>query len=375
MKILILDQWRNPQKKLTFAGGLEKVSRNQARLISKLGHDVHYVTHPLSDDLSGEGFTQWRYPNEILQRNKKTVSVRAAVDIFIAKNGAPDVIFNHIDPPSAAKGFLDLGIPVVGFIHQLYGAIGMIGLQSWQACREMKASYPNYMLAAVGDFQVEYYKKWKPSEGKDYFDFVVSNFVIDFELPKVEAPSFGGCYIGRPVRSKNVHKIVEMLTVRNETGRFFVNPSFIDQESDDAEYWSKIVSTIPSTITVHENLPHPEIMKNLSFASYIVISHVLECASIAAFEAICRGIPAVFYTAGDDPAHTVPYIYDFFSCQNVKLKDHKYEFKVDLSLACREEIQRRAKERFSIERWSASLEKTLAEAAKRKVISKRSVFF
>ena len=348
-----------------------------ARLLSSMGNHVWFATHPRSELIEDEGFEQVFYPEQVLARTKKSLSVASLVKQLVERNKI-DIIISHIDPPASAAHFLDLGIPVIGFIHLLYDDIGMIGRCSWEACMKLKSTYPNFMLSAVSNFQREHFKNWSLSKGKDWFDFLIPNMVIQEDLP-VPALSEGyGCYIGRPTASKHVLQVIDMFEARNDRGFIFVNSAFIPMSSPDYEYLQKIRDRVEKSpnVTLLENLPHDEIMTYLGKAKYVVISHYMECAPVVAFEAACRGVPAVYFTQTSGQHATVE-TYGGLGCFEVltKVKSRQYCFDINDDYRSRKGIQDHVQARCNLDKWIENYNQVLMSAMTRAVPSRLHTFF
>jgi folate-dependent phosphoribosylglycinamide formyltransferase PurN len=293
MKLLILDQNKQPQMKNSFLGGIERFSRVQVRLLSK-HHEVAFGTHADSEELE-EGYRQL-----FLSSEKKIFSQE--IEREISEN-RPDIIFCHHHSPSFLSELKGYGIPVVYFCHVLWGTAGIIGLSRWETILRAIES-PDIFLAAVSNTQREYYCNWRKSE--DVFDFTLSNYI--FSDPSFVPDSNGkGIIIARMDPAKRIESGLKYFKKHGIPVQLFTSEAIQEYK----EYEEKILKlTSEMNVEVFVNRPYSEVMTALGQSKYNFVSHPLESGSLVGFEAMERGVPSIFNNGRNGGPHVVSEIYN-----------------------------------------------------------------
>ena len=314
-KILIIP----PDQKSSFinriTSGQEKVARDQALLLTQMGHTVTYLTVDGLEDLSILGFTHLRMndvkPRSFFNSNRPNPQI-APKKVWCEKIAKMDFdfIILHSDSTVFAKELCKLGLgpKIISFIHNPFaGSMYGIGFNSGQG--RVKAS--GGMIVAVSQRCQQIWNNWHVGMRKRLLsgemsvtrpdlinlDLFFDNFIEDVFIPQLSIldnrpielkPTLTGVVLARIAEEKQIHRV------------FGYDLSFVCSE-DNETYYHKILGKLNKE-NVYLNHSHSDAMQILGRHEFLVSTWANETSGINAFEAAERGLPSILIVDGSTHA-------------------------------------------------------------------------
>jgi len=298
--IAVFDGMAQPQRKNSFVGGMEVVSRSQARYLSEFGNDVTFVVSQDSDkDLMWEGFSV-AYTNQPAKdplRRKGISTVDYNKKFFndvlkILDKIKPDVaIFQRIYPFGAKGRVESLSCPSIFFEHSLPEYLGqnMINFPSIS-----DRIYDNgHILTCVS----EYARKRYNEKVKRELVHESCSIQVVKDTPKEIFPHENyGIVISRWCPLKHPGKAFEMfadmdngMSLRVFTSQLGTKPEY------EVKFPKYATMNFPGAVHISIDTKHGDIMESAKRASFHITTCQHESSGIASLEAATYGVPNIAF--------------------------------------------------------------------------------
>ena len=299
-KIAVFDGMAQAQKKNSFVGGMEVVSRMQARYLSDVGNDVTFVVSQDSDkDLMWEGFSV-TYTNQPAKDplRRKGVSTTNYNKMFfedvlkILDKIQPDVaIFQRIYPFGAKGRVESLSCPSIFFEHSLPEYLGqnMINFPSIA-----DRIYDNgHILTCVSEYARERYNE----KVKRELVHESCSIQVVKDIPEEIFPHENyGIVISRWCPLKHPGKAFEMFVDINNGMFLKVFTSQLDTKPEyEAKFPKYSTMNFPGGIDISIDAKHNTIMESAKKAAFHITTCPYESSGIASLEAATYGVPNISF--------------------------------------------------------------------------------
>ena len=298
MKIVIVGQRWNPYLKDRVRGGAEKVEANQLILLSKAGHQVHFITNDDSEDPDYEVSVYRVGPSRLTGvkhpgRKRNQAIKNIIVDI------EPDVVICHDNDNSSLNRTLTHLQPCVNFVHSHVGMAG--GLAALTYIKSL------YQMAQEGHLTVcvsaSSRREWQILAGKSR-KFLMENGVpedaiesedniftdwfhhaITWDKPEVKPSEKGYITIGRIIPTKRHHV---SLSCTDDVRLFCPPPNHPDQK----ELYEKLVGKYGGGSINATGIPDEELEEEIA-VSKALLCFAQESFGLTAVEANIYGVPVI----------------------------------------------------------------------------------
>lgn len=369
-KIAVFDGMAQPQKLNSYVGGMEMVSRCQARYLSEK-HDVTFVVTQDSDDLSEEGYNveftsqRGKYPLRYEGINTRGYNRIFYDDIHrILDKVQPDVaIFQRVYPFNGKSRIENLPCASVFFEHSLPEYLGQNMLNIPKLADRIHDS--GHVFTCVSKTATDRYNtKCSKLTGEDrafIYHFTPIQVVKSVPEDILEHDNYG-IVISRWCPLKNPGKAIDMFQYRKN--QKYGLKMFTSQLQTDPIYekkFPKYVGKGASTyLDVSLDKEHAEIMDVCKRATFHITTCQYESSGIASLEAATYGVPNIVFAPKGKHAtshHMMPGHNHMINTTEVRgLKNQTQEFwdiihNIDFSLESRKKLSQWTCENFSPEKF------------------------
>lgn len=294
MKIAVIGYSKEPYYRVQVVGGMQLVERNQLRLLSQFGHQVHHITN--SDSELADGVIQYKtVPSKFGGQDTlgvKRTRTRNEMVRALLENIQPDVVISHDDPNNGLlKVLIEVGIPSITFIHSDVAQSGGPGIINYM--KEINEyAHSGHIPVCVSTFSAnnwaEQFKKsgkWLGNaNGKWVFRYHCWPAIL-WEQPPLYPTVNEFVQVGRPDKFKNLHWAQD--AVKNLR-------TFTTKPKNEAEgvIWAKLHGDVQT------GAPRQELLSYVAQSKALIFSG-MESFGLGCVEANSYGVPVIIVTKKD----------------------------------------------------------------------------
>ncbi len=366
LKIAVFDGMAQAQRKNSFVGGMEVVSRSQARYLSDSGHEVVYVVTQDSDkNLMWEGFpvVYTNQPAKDPLRRQGISTLNYNKNFFndvlrILDKIQPDVaIFQRIYPFGAKGRVESLPCPSMFFEHSLPEYLGQNMIKFPEVADRIHDN--GHILVCVSEYARNRYNEKVKRE--IIYDSCSIQVVKDNPTEIFPHENYG-LVISRWCPLKNPSKAFEMFADKDNGLGLKVFTSQLDTKLEYGDKFPKYASmNFPGSVDISLDTEHNVIMENAKKATFHITTCLHESSGIVSLEAATYGVPNIAFCSKGSHAtenHIMKghnFLVNISEYKGVKKqKDRFWDIvrNIDYSLEKRKELAEYTQREFSPERFA-----------------------
>lgn len=282
MKIIQISNTRRGLKNSSgsFTSGMEKIMVETHEVLLEMGYNS-YIVDSLVSSYSGKNIIRLDFDNRISLTKKMIETIKV---------GKYDVVILH-GHNSLAGNLAKENIPFIFIDHQSHESINRLFVRSAYEDNYDKAKSLGSLFVNVSEISTPK-KNSKIQKFNPKFEYDHS---IKFQYFSPELDRFYDdisdhiIVVGRANPQKRIHKIKEISEYLNIPYKIITQVASVDNEVE-LEYFDKYLSNDENVLL---NIPRELTVEMIGRSRAFVSTCPVESAGIAAFEALCMGVPVL----------------------------------------------------------------------------------